>query len=57
MQHFIIIEHYNSTNSLFYYEFTNKQELQQIAFNHLSDIDFQDCMSPYKKCTGKPLFF
>ena len=28
-----------------------KQEFQQIAFNHLSDIDF---MNLYKKCTAKP---
>ena len=27
----------------------NKQDLQQIAFNHLSDIDFQDFMNHYKK--------
>ena len=29
----------------------NKRELQQTAFNHTSDIDFQDFMSFYKKCT------
>ena len=28
----------------------NKKELQQIAFNHSSDIDFQDFMNLYKKC-------
>ena len=33
---------------------TNKEELQQIAFNHSSDTDFQDFMNLYKKCTGKP---
>ena len=27
----------------------NKIELQQIAFNHSSNIDFQDFMSLYKK--------
>ena len=32
---------------------TNKRELQQIAFNHSSDIDFQDFMNLYKKCTEK----
>ena len=32
----------------------NKRELQQIAFNLLSDIDFQDFMKLYRKCT---LFF
>ena len=31
----------------------NKRELQQIAFNHSSDIDFQDFMNLYKKCTAK----
>ena len=31
----------------------NKRELQQIAFNHLSDIDFKDFMNLYKKCTAK----
>ena len=31
-----------------------KQELQQIAFNLSSDIDFQGFMNLYKKCTVKP---
>ena len=35
----------------------NKREFQQIAFNHSSDIDFQDFMNPYKKCTSKPYSF
>ena len=36
----------------------NKQELQQIAINHLSDIDFQSFMNRYiKKCTSKPHSF
>ena len=34
-----------------------KQELQQITFNHSSDIDFQDFMNFYKKGTAKPYFF
>ena len=34
----------------------NKRELQQTAFDHSSDIDFQDFMSLYKKCTSKPYF-
>ena len=29
----------------------NKRELQQIALNHSSDIDFKDFMNIYKKCT------
>ena len=35
----------------------NKKELQQIAFNHSSDIDFQEFMNLYKKCTEKPNSF
>ena len=31
----------------------NKQELHQIAFNHSSDIDFEDFMNLYKKYTAK----
>ena len=29
---------------------SNKQELQQIEFNHSSDTDFQEFMNLYKKC-------
>ena len=35
----------------------NKRELQQMAFNHSSDIDFQDLMNLYKKSTSKPYSF
>ena len=35
----------------------NKQELQQIAFNHSLDTDFKDFMNLYKKCTAKPYSF
>ena len=35
----------------------SKRELQQIAFNHASDIDFQDFMNLYKKCTEEPYSF
>ena len=38
-------------------KFPNKRELQEILFNHSVDIDFQDFMSLYKKCTGKPYSF
>ena len=31
----------------------NKQELQEIAFNHSSDIDFKDFMNLSKKYTVK----
>ena len=35
----------------------NKRELQQIVYNHSSDIDFKDFMDHYKKCTAKPYSF
>ena len=35
----------------------NKWDLQQIAFNHSSDIDFKDFMNVYKKCIEKPYSF
>ena len=44
-------------HTIFITKMPNKQELQQMAFNHLSDIDFQDVMKHYKKCTAKPYFF
>ena len=46
----------NSTH-YFVMKIRNKGELQQIAFNHSSDIRFQDFMNLYKKCTTKPYFF
>ena len=46
----------NSTH-YFVMKIPNKGELQQIAFNHSSDIDFQDFMNLYKKCTAKPYSF
>ena len=45
----------NLTN--FVFKIPNKRELQQIAFNHSSDIDFKDFMNLYKKCTAKPYSF
>ena len=35
----------------------NKKELQQIALNHFSDIDFKDFIKTYKNCTAKPCSF
>ena len=46
----------NSTH-YFIMKIPNKRELQQIAFNHSSDIDFQDFINLYKKCTAKPYSF
>ena len=32
----------------------SKRELQQIALNYSSDIDFKDFIKIYKKCTDEP---
>ena len=46
----------NSTH-YFVMKIPNKRELQQIAFNHSSDIDFQDFMNLYLKSPAKPYLF
>ena len=35
----------------------DERKLQQIAFNHSSDIDFKYFMNIYKRCTAKPYSF
>ena len=35
----------------------NKRELQQIALNHSSNIDFKNFMKIYKKYTAEPCYF
>ena len=35
----------------------NQRGLQQIAYNHSSDIGFKNIASLYKKCTAKPYLF
>ena len=46
----------NSTHFLIM-KIRNKRELQQIALNHSSDIDFKDFMKIYKKYTKEPYSF
>ena len=46
----------NSTH-FFIMKISNKRELQQIALNHSSDIDFKDFRKIYKKCTAEPYSF
>ena len=46
----------NSTH-FFIMKIPNKRELQQIALNYSSDIDFKDFMKIYKKCTARPYYF
>ena len=35
----------------------SQRELQQIAFNNSSDIEFKDVFDLYKKCTTTPYSF
>ena len=46
----------NFTN-YFIMKIPDKQELQQIAFNHSSDIDFKNFIKLYQKDTAKPYSF
>ena len=48
-----------TVNSTYYFvmKIRNKREFQEIAFNHSSDIDFQDFMNLYKKCSAKSYSF
>ena len=46
-----------NTIHFFIMKIPNKRELQQIALNHSSDIDFKDFIKIYKKCTEKPYSF
>ena len=46
----------NSTH-FFIMKIPNKRELQQIALNHSSDINFKDFMNIYKNCTAEPYSF
>ena len=50
-----VVQKYIRLNSGHYFviKIPNKRELQQIAFNHSSDIYFQNFMNLYKKCTPK----
>ena len=46
-------------NSIHYFimKIPNKRELQQIAFNNSSDIDFEDFTNLYKKSTAEQYSF
>ena len=46
----------NSTH-FFIMKISNKRELQQIAINQSSDVDFKDFMKIYRKCTAEPYSF
>ena len=46
-----------NTTHFFIMKIPNKRELQQIAINHSSDIDFKIFGKIYKKCTDEPYSF
>ena len=46
----------NSTHYLIM-KINNKRELQNIAINHSADIDYQDFIKMYRKCTKEPYSF
>ena len=52
-----LFKRYLSSTHYFIIKLPNKRELQQIAFNHSSDIDFEDFINLYTKCTAKPYSF
>ena len=61
---FIIQFYFSETKSIrlncthyFIIKISNKQELQQVAFNHLSNIRFKNFMNIYEKCIAKPYYF
>ena len=58
-QSYFVVPKIIALNSMHHFnmKIPNKQELQQFAFNHSSDIDFKDFMNLYKKCTEKPYPF
>ena len=61
---FIIQSHFKvpkdvRLNSIHFFimKIPNKRELQEIALNHLSEINFKDFIKIYKKCTAEPYSF
>ena len=46
-----------TTTHYFILKIPNKRELQQVVFNHSSDIHFKDFMNLYTECTAKPYSF
>ena len=53
MQSYFLVRKSITLNSTHYFimKIPNKQEPQQITFNHSSHVDFKDF---FKKCTAKP---
>ena len=58
-QSYFAVSKNNRINSAHYFiiKIPSKRDLQQIVFNHSSDIDFQDFMNLYKKLLKNHVFF
>ena len=58
-QYYFAVLKYIRLNSTHYFimKFPNKQELKQLASQNSSDIDFQDSISLYEKCTENHILF
>ena len=58
-QSYFAVSKNNRINSVHYFiiKIPCKRDLQQIVFNHSSDIDFQDFMNLYKKLLKNHVFF
>ena len=58
LSYFIVPKNITPNSShYFIMKVENRWELQQIAFNHSSGIDFKDFINLYKKCTVKQVCF
>ena len=43
----------NCTHNIIF-KLNNKRELQNIAFNHSAEIDYEDFVTIYRNCTKEP---
>ena len=52
--YFAISKHFRVISSQYFFmKILNKQQIQQIAFNHLPNIDLKDVINLYKNCIAK----
>ena len=59
IQSYLFVPKYVRLNSTRYLimKVNNREELQNIAINHSADMDYQDFMKIYRKCTKEPYSF
>ena len=58
-QYSFAVQKHSRLNSAhnFVMKIPNTKELQQMAYDHSSGIEFEDFMNLYKKCSAKPYSF